>query len=97
MHLQSLQQVTLDVLPDQLLRLRTRERNIALVEERSNVSLCNLGLGIHPVLQLPQPLGREPQLGLFRGHERRALPEEWRDDTPLRVPAPIEQSCRASS
>ncbi len=69
MHLQRLQQIALHVLPHQLLGLRPRECNVSLLQERRDVSLCYLSLRVHPVLQLPQPLSRQPELGLIENIE----------------------------
>lgn len=52
MHLQRLQHVTHCFLSDELLRLGPRERDIALREERRNISTCNLTLGVLFALQL---------------------------------------------
>ena len=64
-HLQRLQQVAPHVLPHQFLRLCPRERDIPLLEEGRDVPLRDLRLRVHPVLQLPEPLRGEAQLGLF--------------------------------
>ena len=65
-HLQCLQQVASDILPHQLLSLRPGQHDVPLLQESRNVSLCDLCLRVHPVLQLAQPLGRKPQLCLCR-------------------------------
>ena len=65
MHLHRLKQITLDILSEELLRLCPRERDIPLLEEGRDVPLRDLRLRVHPVLQLPEPLRGEPQLGLF--------------------------------
>ncbi len=68
MHLEHLHEVPLDVLAHLLLRLRARERNVALLQERRDVPLRDLRLRLHAVLHLAEPLRREPQLGLpWRG------------------------------
>lgn len=49
-HLQSLQQIALYILPHQLLCLCPRECNVSLLQESCNVSLGNLRLRVHSVL-----------------------------------------------
>lgn len=65
LHLDCLEQVTIDIFPYNFLSFCPRKYHVALLQESADVPASNLALSLHLVLQLSQPLCGEPKLGLY--------------------------------
>lgn len=64
MHLQHLQHVRHSLLPQEFLRFRAREWDVALSEQGSDIAAGHLAGGVLLALQLAKALGSKAQLRL---------------------------------